>query len=103
MAATKNRLPIYAVASAAEAERYAIGTQNGHYALSVAEKFWRDRYTYLRGAGYVLRPRYNPSWSPSWIGTNLVPTFCEDSILLIASILHDHSIARANLYISITM
>ncbi|KAL6300716.1 hypothetical protein BKA93DRAFT_508267 [Sparassis latifolia] len=46
------------------------------------EIFWRDRQPYLEGRGYKLRPRYDPNWTPSWTGTNLDPTFCEDSIML---------------------
>lgn len=83
MTSPKHHLPIYAIASAAEAKLYAEGTKEGDYALTVAEKFWRDRHSYLQGFGYNLRPRYSPEWSPSWIGTNLVPIFCEDSVRLV--------------------
>ena len=34
--------------------------------LSEAESFWGDRYEFLHSAGYTLRPRYKPGWSPSW-------------------------------------
>ncbi|KAJ6507324.1 kinase-like domain-containing protein [Mycena vitilis] len=38
--------------------------------LSDDELFWRDSYTWLKGAGYLLRPRYQPSWTPPWRGDN---------------------------------
>ncbi|KAI0919176.1 hypothetical protein AcV5_002161 [Taiwanofungus camphoratus] len=77
-----HRLPSYAVVSPAEAKRYAEVTRQGHYHLSTAEKFWRDRQPFLQVFGYNLRPRYLPDWHPSWLGTNLDPMFCEDSIML---------------------
>lgn len=80
---TQNRLPLYAVASPEESQLYQQGTKDGDYALTTAEKFWRDRYSFLANLGYTLRPRYAPQWKPSWIGTNLVPIFCEDSIDLV--------------------
>lgn len=41
---------------------------------------WRDRYTFFLKKGLELRPRYRPDWSPSWLGTTLDPSDCEDSI-----------------------
>ncbi|KDN39486.1 hypothetical protein RSAG8_08781, partial [Rhizoctonia solani AG-8 WAC10335] len=35
---------------------------------------------YLLSKGYRLRPRYQPDWTPSWKGTNIKPSKCEDSI-----------------------
>ncbi|KAI0629631.1 hypothetical protein C8Q77DRAFT_298393 [Trametes polyzona] len=54
-------------------------TRQGVYNLSRFEEPWRDRYDYLKKRGYLLRPRYHPEWTPSWIGTNISPDFCEDS------------------------
>jgi hypothetical protein len=34
--------------------------------LRPAEHVWRDNYEWLSSRGYLLRPRYNPSWTPSW-------------------------------------
>ncbi|KAF9005491.1 kinase-like domain-containing protein [Cyathus striatus] len=31
------------------------------------EVFWRDHQTWLKSAGYILRPRYRPDWAPSWL------------------------------------
>ncbi|KAI9509439.1 kinase-like domain-containing protein [Russula earlei] len=31
------------------------------------ERWWRDHYYHIKLSGYVLRPRYNPIWEPSWI------------------------------------
>jgi hypothetical protein len=33
--------------------------------LTTAEKWWRDHYELLKQRGYLLRPRYQPNWSPS--------------------------------------
>lgn len=41
---------------------------------------WRKRYNYLLSKGYMLRPRYKPDWTPSWIGTSKHPMHCEDGI-----------------------
>ncbi|KAI0669473.1 kinase-like domain-containing protein [Trametes maxima] len=65
-------------------------TREGFYNLSPKELFWQARYHYLKEHGYLLRPRYDPAWKPSWVGTNRDPIFCEDSILLI-----DHQIMDA--------
>lgn len=46
------------------------------------EVFWRDRYEFLLQAGYKLRPRYKPDWSPSWAKNNLTVVDCEDGIAL---------------------
>jgi hypothetical protein len=44
------------------------------------EMRWRDRYSFFLSHGLELRPRFKPGWTPSWIGTNLDPRTCEDSI-----------------------
>lgn len=33
------------------------------------EIWWAERQQILENAGYMLRPRYRPGWSPSWITT----------------------------------
>ncbi|RDB28259.1 hypothetical protein Hypma_001452 [Hypsizygus marmoreus] len=48
--------------------------------LNSWEVIWRDRYEFFRERGLELRPRYRPDWSPSWLGTSISPSFCEDSI-----------------------
>jgi hypothetical protein len=48
--------------------------------LTEDEELWRDRYTFLLDRGLQLRVRYEPGWTASWLGTNLSPTTCEDSI-----------------------
>ena len=50
--------------------------------LTTTEREWRDRQPLLERAGYMLRPRYHPEWFPSWKGTNLDPTYCEDSVVI---------------------
>ncbi|KAJ2978676.1 hypothetical protein NUW54_g11251 [Trametes sanguinea] len=77
------RLPAHAYLSEELIPRYAKLTEDGIYDLAPEEVFWQERYRYLEEHGYLLRPRYKPGWKPSWTGTNLDPTFCEDSILLL--------------------
>ncbi|RDB27165.1 hypothetical protein Hypma_004589 [Hypsizygus marmoreus] len=48
--------------------------------LDNIEKLWRDRYSFFLQQGLELRPRYHPDWTPSWIGTSINPTYCEDAI-----------------------
>ena len=85
MSAPPRSLPRYAYASPENAARYAKDTAEGFYDLLPAEVYWRDRYFFLVEHGYTLRPRYHPEWTPSWIGTNLEPMFCEDYIILMVS------------------
>lgn len=92
----QRRLPRYAVLDPQDVERYAMSTRLGHYGHIPSEVFWSKRYQYLKDAGYLLRPRYAPNWEPSWIGTNLAPMFCEDSIvaLMVGAALARFSCAR---------
>jgi hypothetical protein len=36
--------------------------------LDPLERWWRDRQKWLEDHGYMLRPRYRPGWTPSWLG-----------------------------------
>ncbi|KAI0669517.1 kinase-like domain-containing protein [Trametes maxima] len=81
--AKQKRLPNYAYLNDESAQRYARSTLKGNYDLIPTEHFWRDRQEFLHKHGYVLRPRYWPNWKPSWLGTNLHPIYCEDSIVLV--------------------
>ena len=83
MSISSSRLPHYAYVSTEAAERHAKDTAEGFYDLFEAEVYWKDRYHFLNHHGYELRPRYHPNWKPSWIGTNIDPMFCEDSISII--------------------
>ncbi|KAI0657811.1 kinase-like domain-containing protein [Cubamyces menziesii] len=77
------RLPNHAILDGEALRVSRLRTSQGLYSLAPKEVFWQSRYRYLKDHGYLLRPRYAPGWKPSWIDTNLDPTFCEDSILLI--------------------
>ncbi|KAH9847021.1 kinase-like protein [Lenzites betulinus] len=79
---THNRLPRYAFLDSHGVERVARLTRQGVYGHSPSEFLWQERYRCLKDYGYVLRRRYDPQWQPSWIGTNLDPDYCEDSIVL---------------------
>jgi hypothetical protein len=48
--------------------------------ITAEEELWRDRYSFMLSHGLELRCRYKPGWTPSWIGTDLDPDICEDSI-----------------------
>lgn len=74
-----------------EVELYAQSTQMGAYDLVTAERYWQDCQPHLQRHGYLLRPRYSPGWKPSWLGTNLDPTFCEDSITSIVGVASRHN------------
>ena len=72
--------PSQATCSTEEAAQSAKETDDTCWNLLPDESLWRDRYTFLKTHGYQLRPRFSPNWTPSWLGTNLDPFFCEDSI-----------------------
>jgi len=46
--------------------------------LEPFEAWWRDRQTWLKDCGYMLRPRYRVDWIPSWRGTDKYWAQCED-------------------------
>jgi hypothetical protein len=48
--------------------------------LQEHEETWRDRYSFLLSQGLKLRFRYKPGWTASWLGTDLDPATCDDSI-----------------------
>jgi hypothetical protein len=47
--------------------------------LDISETWWRDHQEWLEGHGYMLRPRYRPGWTPSWIITKKASIFSEDA------------------------
>ena len=57
-------------------------TREGVYDLLPFEVRWKDRQPDLLRRGYALRPRYQRNWTPSWVGTDIDPFFCEDSVRL---------------------
>ncbi|KAI8968718.1 kinase-like domain-containing protein [Trametes punicea] len=91
-------LPTHAFLTDDVLQRYNKLTEEGLYNLAGQEFFWQARYQYLLDHGYLLRPRYSPEWRPSWLGTKLDPTYCEDSIMLLhyqvmdATRLSDHEL-----------
>ncbi|KAI0737368.1 kinase-like domain-containing protein [Daedaleopsis nitida] len=75
-------LPSYAYLPPEDVQGYAELTERGTYSLLPGELPWKDRYAEVKAQGYLLRQRYHPDWTPSWTGTNLDPTYCEDSVRL---------------------
>lgn len=51
--------------------------------LSPSEKFWREHYNFLNHRGYILRPRYQPNWSPTLLGNGRHYHSGEDHIMQI--------------------
>ncbi|KAI0249581.1 hypothetical protein BJV78DRAFT_1276093 [Lactifluus subvellereus] len=45
------------------------------------ETWWVEHQEALERAGYMLRPRYHPSWRPSWAGTKKFCFDCEDGLM----------------------
>ncbi|KAJ7153518.1 hypothetical protein C8R43DRAFT_1002318 [Mycena crocata] len=43
------------------------------------EYFWRDYQPWLKEHGYLLRPRYQPGWEPSWVKYSKPYWLAEDS------------------------
>ncbi|KAI0629617.1 kinase-like domain-containing protein [Trametes polyzona] len=97
----QKRLPNHAILDEWGVEEYGRLTEQGVYDLLPAELFWKDRQPYLHDRGYSLRPRYLPNWRPSWKGTRLDPTYCEDSIVLITPQLIDARRIRDNKLVAI--
>ncbi|KAJ8592592.1 hypothetical protein M405DRAFT_812477 [Rhizopogon salebrosus TDB-379] len=48
---------------------------------NTSETRWSNQYYFLQGKGYVLRPRYHPDWTASWLGTNRNKDYYEDSVI----------------------
>lgn len=83
---TTKRLPAYAYIPQEDIHKYEELNRKGTYALLDDEILWRDRYADLSERGYELRRRYHPNWTPSWLGTNLKPLYCEDSVSIDVSV-----------------
>jgi hypothetical protein len=64
--------------------------------LSPSEKLWREHYNLLNHRGYILRPRYQPNWTPTLLGNGRHYHSGEDHIMQIVRgmfhfrYLHDH-------------
>lgn len=51
--------------------------------LLEVEVFWRDHQLWLKECGYLLRPRYQVDWQPSWVlDKRLDYLDCEDSVMV---------------------
>lgn len=52
--------------------------------LTDGERFWVELQPWLRDAGYELRPRYQPGWTPSWLpggeNSGRPSLLCEDGV-----------------------
>jgi hypothetical protein len=55
--------------------------------LRRSELFWRDHSVWLREQGYILRPRFQVDWVPSWRGKDKLWWECEDGLILRVSAL----------------
>ncbi|KAH9935119.1 kinase-like protein [Epithele typhae] len=79
---SEEQLPDYALLDDDRIAKRDKFTRDGIWDLYSVEITWRDRARYLLEHGYVLRPRYQPGWTPSWLGTNRNPFFCEDAAMI---------------------
>ena len=59
--------------------------------LSPSEKLWRDHYNLLNHRGYILRPRYQPNWTPTLLGNGRYHHSGEDHIMQIVCEVFPHS------------
>ncbi|KAJ7452116.1 hypothetical protein B0H11DRAFT_2074354 [Mycena galericulata] len=48
--------------------------------LDRREEFWRDYEPWFREHGYLLRPRYQAGWQPSWVKSGKPHWLAEDSL-----------------------
>lgn len=62
--------------------------------LDEGELLWRDRQPFLESKGYMLRSRYRPGWTPSWLGNDVVFEECDDWYFQLVSHPHDSSVFR---------
>lgn len=70
-------------------------------ALSSDETWWSQRYQWLRGQGYLLRPRYAPEWVPSWEGSKRNASDCEDRQIIRFGRIMDATRLSDGLYVSL--
>jgi len=63
------------------------------------EKKWRDRHEMLEKEGYVLRPRLQPGWTPSWLQSGKNPLECEDGEPLPVEVPPNHHNHRVDVFI----
>jgi hypothetical protein len=54
--------------------------------ITTTEAWWVERQEALEQAGYMLRPRYRPGWTPSWAGTSKFYQDFEDGQSLLVSV-----------------
>ncbi|KAG1753331.1 kinase-like domain-containing protein [Suillus lakei] len=89
----------------AQKERAAFGAEHERRsgALSPDETWWSQQYQWLRGQGYLLRPRYAPDWVPSWEGSKRVASDCEDRQVIRFGRIMDATRLSDGLYVSLKM
>lgn len=71
-------------------ERIRKMTEGGEFERNIFELWWADHYHILLSHGYRLRRRYRPDWTPSWLGTDVYPYYCDDCLESIASLFLAH-------------
>ncbi|KAG6825702.1 hypothetical protein H0H87_008874 [Tephrocybe sp. NHM501043] len=49
--------------------------------LMESEVFWHKHCLFLKDQGYILWPRYQLDWKPSWLGTSNNWSECEDGVV----------------------
>ena len=61
--------------------------------LSPSEKLWREHYNFLNHRGYILRPRYQPNWTPTLLGNGRHYHSGEDHIMQIVGVIFPFSLS----------
>jgi hypothetical protein len=60
-------------------------TLAGFYDPTNEEKWWQDQSDALLRRGYKLRRRFRKDWTPSWLGRDAHPDYCEDRLFRVVS------------------
>ena len=61
-----------------QVEKYRKITEEGDFDRFDNEIWWAEHYQLLLSHGYRLRYRFRPNWTPSWLGTDVIPYYCDD-------------------------
>jgi hypothetical protein len=64
----------------------ALQISNVAASLTDLELEWVEKQPLLQRSGYILRNRYRPHWTPSWLSSRKDAATCEDSVVLPVSL-----------------
>ena len=55
--------------------------------LSKDEQWWVEHTDVLQQHGYIMRPRFRPGRTPSWLNTEISYAFCEDALACVVCLI----------------